>query len=144
MTSAVLPERVVVAARGGLCGGLAVMLRFFMQVKNHFGYLVFLDGSGHAEVKKTEYLAEFDRERNFFIMDYANPRAAFAGRIEGRIMTKPELESALRAYKLFERTWAYPPHYREKLEKALSLLDNGQAGVSTMSIDVRLIPDSPP
>jgi hypothetical protein len=139
--NSVLPDIVVVRANGATnYDGIAVKLTFFMNVKNNFAYLAFLNPEGVAEIKKSEYLAEFDKDCNFFIMDYTNPRSVFSGKIEAKILTESELKSAIKTYESFCNHFPYSDGYRERLEKALAVLDtlkNDGGGKLSITVEQR-------
>jgi len=132
-----LPERVTVEVRGQtVLVGAAVNLCFMMAAKNHFNYFVFLDDNGTGEVRKRDYLAAFDEDRNAFMMDYVDPRLAFTGVIEATVLQKSDLEAAIRAYDLFRGAFAYPEGHRVRLESALALADERGELLAQMRVSV--------
>ena len=116
--------------------GMGVNVCFVMQAKNHFNYFVFLDENGTAELSKSEYLPFFDQERSAFMMDYADPRIAFAGMIEAKLLDKADLEAAVRACDSFHDMFKYPEAHRERLQKGLALLLERKAPVGTAALTV--------
>ncbi len=115
-----IPDKFIITAEGEFKPGLAVLLRFGMSEKNDYYYFVFLDDKGQAEVSIDELLKSFDQDRNFFLMDYSNPRFAFTGQVEAHVKTSKEIEGVMREYEKYKRHFNFPPNYLENLKKALS------------------------
>ena len=115
-----IPEKFIVTAEGKFKPGLAVLLRFKMSEKNNYYYFVFLDDKGQAVVGIDELLKSFDQDRNFFLMDYSNPRFVFTGQVEAHVETTEEIEGAIREREKYKGHFNYPPNYLENLKKALS------------------------
>ncbi len=112
-----LPENVIVTAKGEFKPGLAVGLKFGMSKKNDYSYIVFLDSKGTAKIAKDELLREFDESQKLFGMDYCNPREFFTGRIETHVLSKDEIERAISAYGTF-KNYSYPPNHLNNLKIA--------------------------
>jgi hypothetical protein len=129
-----IPTKVIVTASGQFAPGLAVCLRFKMNIKNDYYYTVFLNSNGKAEVLKDELLHEFNRVANFSIMDYVNPEAAFTGAIEARILTDDDLNGAMQAYDKFKAQWQYPTQYLEQVSNAISASSKSNCTVSVEQI----------
>ena len=119
--SQMIPAKVIVTARDGIRPGTAVVLRFKMSEKNDYSFIVFLDAEGRKEVGQDELLREFDQTANAFLMDYVNARAVFTGTIEAHVLTQEELESAMRAYDMFNAQLDYAPDYLDKLKSAFAI-----------------------
>jgi len=117
------PECVSIRVTPPLPAGLAVSLRFHMKQKNSFTYIVFSDTNGAAEVRSDVLLTSFDQDRDTFLMDYKDPRAAFDGGITARIMSVDELKDALAAYETFREGLSFPCDYLKHLQFALTLGD---------------------
>lgn len=100
--------------------GIAVNLRFHMNRKNDFYYIVFTDANGAAEARSERLLAAFDETRTYFLMDYVDPRGAFTGEITAEIMNVEKLKRAIAAYDMF-KNYNYAEGYIDKLKHALSL-----------------------
>ena len=109
----------MVEASGEFKPGLAVALTFKSKVKNDFHYTAFLSDDGRAEIGKEELLEEFDQSRNFFLMDFGDPRIVFTGQIEARIWGRKNVEKAMETYLKFKSQWKYKPDYFDNLQKAL-------------------------
>src|SRR2546430_1793145 len=121
-----LPQKLTIRAHGpGRFAGLAVNLCFRMSRKNDFNFFVFLDESGSAKLRQSEYLRHFDQQRDFFLMDYVDPRGAFTGDIAATVLNVDDLKSAIRALDRFRGNFAYPEGHGERLEKALAVLESG-------------------
>jgi len=116
-----LPRKIIVRVTGDFRPGMVIGLRFGMSRKNDFYYRLYLDEDGQAQVERDELLRAFDEDRNMFLMDYAEPRAFFSGEIEAHVLTKEEIEAAIRAYDTFKIHWDYPPDYLSNLRKALTI-----------------------
>lgn len=99
--------------------GLAVSLRFGMERKNSFSYMVFLDSKGSATVSQEELLGFFDEQRNAFIMDYGDPRLGFTGEISAKVLSTAELHAAADALRMFKGKLRYPAGYEDDLRTAL-------------------------
>ncbi len=117
-----IPNKIKVVSEGSTAEGTPFMLTFKMREKNNFTYLGFLDRAGKFEIGRKELLASFDQDRNFFLMDYADPDASFTGQVTVRLLTKAEIGAALKAYQTFKKNCRFPAQYFEKLTKALSLI----------------------
>lgn len=115
-----IPEKVIVTAKGEFKPGLAVVLHFKTSEKNDYHYTVFLDNEGKAEIEKRELLREFDETRNLFLMDFKDPRAVFTGQIEPHIWSKDEVERAINTYDKFKAVYKYSPDYLDNLKRALT------------------------
>jgi hypothetical protein len=91
--------------------GLAVYLCFAMSRKNNFHYLVFLDSAGSAAVSGNELLKSFDEQCDNSLMDFANPRTAFTGRVTAEVLSAAQLDDALNAFQMFRRHFSFPAGY---------------------------------
>jgi hypothetical protein len=120
MIAQMIPQCVSIRVTPSLPAGLAVSLRFHMNRKNHFSYILFTDANGAAEVRNDRLLAAFDGDRAYFLMDYVDPRQAFTGEITAEIMSIKKLKGAVDAYEMF-KGYSYPEGYIEKIKFALSL-----------------------
>jgi hypothetical protein len=129
------PTRVQVRVNHPSPEGMAVDLRFEMRRKNAFDYIVFLDAQGVAEVSGEELLRAFDEERFAFLMDYADPRSDFTGHIVARALPPQEVESALKAFRMYRGHLAYPEGYEKKL---LDALDRSR-GASECAVELAVI-----
>lgn len=129
-----IPETVILRATGDLKCGLAVRLRFSMSKKNDFYYTVFLDAKGQAEVSRGELLRSFDADRNFFLMDYCDPRILFSGQITAHVLTSGEIAKAIQARDMFKK-FPYPENYFENLKLALTASpDDGKVAIGVEQI----------
>ena len=114
-----LPNKIVVRITGPSPEGLAVCLAFQMRLKNKFNYILFVDGTGKAEVSSETFLAFFDQTRETFIMDYVDPRLGFTGSVSSQVLGPSELKSACDALEMFRGKMWYPESYEENLKRAL-------------------------
>ena len=131
------PENIIVVARGQFQPGVAVRITFGMAEKNDFDYITFLDATGRAEISREQLLRSFDQERQFFLMDFADPRTAFNGDIQAELLTKEDVETAIEAYGKFSSHYDYPHGYLDGLKLALTA--NPQ---SRCTIHVRWVGDT--
>ena len=137
-----LPYRLIVnASKLEFPKGVAFKLLFEMNRKNHFSYIGFLDAAAHAEIDRSEYLRWFDAERNYFLMDYIDPRIGFTGMLLVKVMTKDELKAALNAYEMFHSNSWYPDGYAIALQNALSLVEAGMVIPDRISVTVDSVID---
>ena len=113
-----IPEKIIITAKGEFMAGLAVSLKFGMGRKNDYYYIVFLDGDGKAQVGKDELLRSFDQSRKIFGMDYCDAREFLTGQIEAHVLSKEEIEGAISGYNKFKRYAIYPPKYLDNLKTA--------------------------
>ena len=127
--NSIIPEKVIVTASGDFKCGLAVRLKFSMSKKNDYFFTAFLDERGKAEISKTELLRSFDADRNLFLMDYIDPRAAFTGQITAHVLNKAEITKSINARGMFKK-YPYPENYFENLKTALAITqDEGKTVV---------------
>lgn len=115
-----LPEHLIVAAAGEFEAGLAVRLWFEMKEKKSFSIIVFLLDEA-VTLTKEDLLWEFDQIRSLFVMDYADPRELFTGKINADAMTEAQIMDAIAAYHHFSKVLQFPPEYLQNLEKALQI-----------------------
>jgi hypothetical protein len=113
------PKRVTVRVSPPI-EGLAVSLLFGMRKKNKFGYIIFTNILGIGEVAREELLHIFDEERSFFIMDYVDPRTNFSGEITAKVLSRSDLDGALKALGLFRDRISFPPGYEKNLGSAIA------------------------
>jgi hypothetical protein len=97
---------------------------------------VFVDSPGTATVSGDELLKAFDQERQTFIMDYDDPRLAFAGKVTAKVLSTAELRSALDAFNMFRGEISYPNGYESRLIGALRRGQNPDA----YEVEVQIIP----
>jgi hypothetical protein len=129
-----IPEKVIVTAIGNFRSGLAICLKFSMSKKNDYYYIVFLNEEGKAEINTGDLLRSFDADRNFFLMDYVDPRAAFTGQIEAHVLSKEEIAKSIDARNIFKK-FPYPENYFENLNTALVIApDEGKVTISVEKI----------
>jgi hypothetical protein len=100
--------------------GVAISLLFEMLKKNKFGYPVFVNAEGVAELSGEELLKAFDETKSTFINDYVDPRRNFTGRITAKALSVLELDRALKAFEMFRGKVSYPVGYEENLRAALA------------------------
>jgi hypothetical protein len=126
-----IPTKIIVTAIGEFKPGLAVILKFGMSQKNDYHYIVFLGDDGKAQVGADELLREFDQTRNFFLMDFKNPREFFNGHIEARFLKKEEIEKAITGmFKYYD----YPQNYLENLKRAITVNHESKCTVAVEKI----------
>ena len=129
------PQYVVVRADSPQAIGLAVSLSFHMNKKNDFNYIVFLDANGQARVSQDELLEVFDKEGNVFLMDYANPRTAFTGKVSALILNASDIQQAFEAYQRYKSFLVYPDHYEDRLKAAIKQCEH----ISSYHLEVDII-----
>ena len=120
MKTEALPVYLIVAAAGEFQPGLAIRLTFEMRRKNNFSHIAFICKSP-LTLTKTELLRIFDRVRNLFVVDYADPREAFTGKIEVEALTGSEINAAIKFYHDYAGVVEFPPEYLANLETALQI-----------------------
>jgi len=97
---------------------MAINLRFHMEKKNDYNFIVFLDQTGRAEVGR-ELLLEWARaDEDAFPMDYVDLAAGYAGRITVEPLGSGGLDRALLAYAIYTKMLAYPAGYLAALRRA--------------------------
>ena len=116
-----IPAKIMVVATGQYGPGLAVLLRFKMAQKNDYSFSVFLDAGGRKEVGQAELLREFEQTAGFSPMDYVNAKGGFTGVIDAKVLSKKEVEAALRTHEMFKPHWKYPADYLANLERAVTV-----------------------
>jgi hypothetical protein len=89
-----------------------------MKRKNSFHYTVFVNASGTVEVSGSELLNTFEEDRAVFLMDYADPRTGFTGRISAKVLGAVELERAVQALEMFRGKVSFPSGYEVNLRAA--------------------------
>ena len=115
------PKAVTVRLSGSHAQGRAVTLRFGMRVKNDYTYTVFIGANGLKIISDGELLESFDASRSTFVMDYADPRTEFAGRITARVLKTADLLRAREALMMYHKHLPYPQDYEQQLSTALTL-----------------------
>jgi hypothetical protein len=113
-----IPEKVIVTAKGEFKPGLAVRLKFGMSRKNDYIYTAFLDSEGVANVPVNELLRSFSEDQKLFLMDFCDPREFFTGHIEAHVLSKEEIEKSISAIDTFKH-YDYPSNHLENLKRAL-------------------------
>jgi hypothetical protein len=111
------PSRVSIQVHPADQDGLAVILRFKSSIKNDFDYIAFVDSTGRAELHGDELLRSFDEDRDFFIMDYADPRFVFTGQITAEVLSTVALEGAVDVLRQFT-SYSFPKDYKKNLRRA--------------------------
>ena len=129
-----IPGKVIVTAKGDFKPGLMVWLRFGMSRKDDYYYTLFLDDKGSAQVERDKLLRSFDSDRKMFGMDCMNPREFFTGQVEAHVLSKEEIEGAIRAYDKFKRHHNYPLDYLDKLKAALTINTQSKCAISVEQI----------
>ena len=129
-----IPTKLIVTARGEFEPGLAVLLRFKMIQKNDYSVITFLAHDGRRELTRNELIRQFDETARFSMMDYVNARGGFIGMVEAHVLSKEEIESALRAYEMFKSHLEYPPDYLRCLRHALDVNPKSRCTVTVEQI----------
>lgn len=117
--SAPLPNSIVVRVLPRPVEGVAVCLTLEMTVKNDFNYTIFLDHTGIIELGVSELVQAFDWTREFFVMDYSDPRTHFDGKISARVLSDSELAHAMTAFENFNGKYPFPENYEKNLRAAI-------------------------
>lgn len=99
--------------------GLAVRILFGMSKKNDFSYTIFVGNDGLAEISAEELLTKFDATSSFSLMDYADPRANFSGKITAEVLSNSDLQRAIEAFEMFRGYFKFPADYEQNLRAAV-------------------------
>jgi hypothetical protein len=89
-----------------------------MSRKNPFDFVAFTSDDGTAAIRSDELLRTFDREREFFLMDYIDPRVGFTGKVTGKVLSDDEVRAAIKAVAEYRKCYSYPDGYEEGLRQA--------------------------
>jgi|SRR5579863_7084680 len=120
MSSEPIPNYLIVAAAGEFKPGFAVRLKFGMRRKKHFSFIAFIYESP-ITLTKAALLEKFDQIRNAFLMDYADPREDFNGKIEVENLSSAEIRAAIKNCRDYGIEMSFPVGYLQSLEAALRI-----------------------
>jgi hypothetical protein len=130
---------VIVSAKSDAnLNGVAVDILFLTTHKNNYGFIVFLDENGRAELSKSDYLPFFDSQQDMALMDYGDARTVFGGNVVARVLNEEDILRALEAYEYYSDVVPYPARRREKLQNALDPLQKQNCVPVNLPVRVRL------
>lgn len=110
-----VPEYLIVAAAGVFAPGLAICLRFDVLRKHNLSYIVFIDQKP-VILTKSMLLERFNK-----ILNCADLRKVFDGKIEVQTLTEAEIRVAIRQFHDNTEQAEFPTVYLQSLEKALDI-----------------------
>jgi hypothetical protein len=126
-----IPEKITIAIQvgGQPTKGMFVTLKFLTTRKNPYDLLFGpSDEHGSVGITREQVLNEARRTMEFFLMDYGEIETEWTGKVQVTPMNRESIARALSAFRLFKRSYEYPPGYEESLNVAdAGLADKGDA-----------------
>src|ERR1700722_1693097 len=93
-----IPKKIIVRLERNDLKGAAVLLKFEMNYKNPYSYIVFLDQDGRGEVEREELLRHFHEQLKIALMDFGSADVGYTGKLDAKIMTKDQILKAIKGY----------------------------------------------
>ncbi len=122
----IVPEliEIIVTSNDQPRSDLLVKLVLGMDRKNNYSYILGPTNSeGKTWISKSDLLNQSERCMKIALTDYVSIESGFSGEIYAIVMNKSDLKRAIEAIKLFGPE-EYPAGHQEKLEKALTSVQN--------------------
>ena len=117
-----IPDRIICQAQveGKPVEGVLVIARFGVVHKNPYS-IVFgpTDQEGIAVITKPEILKQAQEELKIALMDFTPLEGAFNGTITLKMMSKEDIENAIKAYNIYKGFSKFPIGYEHLLKNAL-------------------------
>lgn len=113
-----LPEHIEVRCKvkGAPFKGAWIILVIKTSYKNPFNLLFGPTNSlGEIAITRAQVLAEAEKNRRMFLMDYGHPEEDWTGHIEIEPMNVEDVQKALQAHELFKGAFKYPEDFQQKL-----------------------------
>jgi hypothetical protein len=111
--------QIVISAGEQPLAQMLAALTFVTSEKNSF-HFVFgpSDAHGNIRVSRAQILAEAQKDREFFLMDYAELESAWTGSLVVTPMNREATSRARSAFQRFEPHYRYRENYKEDLDVA--------------------------
>jgi hypothetical protein len=120
---------VVISAGKQPVPGMLAMLKFVTSQKNSFNFVFGpSDAAGNIQLSREQLIAEAQKDREFFLMDYAEIEFAWTGTLIVTPMNRDAIKRARSAFELF-RLYPFRGDYKESLDAAdaaLSQIPNAE------------------
>jgi hypothetical protein len=111
--------QVVISAGGQPLAQMLVALTFATSKKNSFHFAFGpSDAHGNIRVNRAQILAEAQKDREFFLMDYAELEGAWTGSLVVTPMNREAIGRARSAFQRFHPHYPYREYYKENLDVA--------------------------
>lgn len=126
-----LPEAlsVSISVNGTPLPGGWVRVTLPMRTKNPFQLLFGPSSpSGSLVISRTDLLREIQKQRDLFLMDYADPAKEWSGELLLRPLNRADVQKVLKAYALYSSTGIYPPQIEEQLLHLDEVLERAGLG----------------
>ena len=98
---------------------LLVMLRLSTNHKNNYSLILApTDSSGRSSISKEDLINDAIKTADLALMDYVPLEESYTGEIQAKVMTKTDVEHAIKAYEIYGADH-YPNDYINILNRML-------------------------